>query len=191
MLINIRAKNFSVEPRLQEYAERKLNNLTRYLPNIDRVDLELAQERRKKEGERTTAQITVRLTRGPVMRVVDDSQPESYAAIDVAIEKIKTQIERFKGKRRKRGGERFAEMYPDLATAEVLPGEEVAEDEPVSIVRRKEVEMIPMSELEAIEQMEMLGHDFFVFFNIENKQVNVLYRRHAGDLGLIAPIIGR
>jgi putative sigma-54 modulation protein len=193
MQIQIHAKNITVNERLGDYAEKKLNRLDRYLPNIVRVDLELSEERRRQGGNRAVAQLTVRNTRGTILRAEDKTQTDPFAAVDVVIDKMYRQISRYKGKRQRRAGDRFEVMEPELAAAESLPDEASYADEemPVSIVRRKAIEIAPMNEEEAIEQMELLGHDFFVFYNANSKSVNVLYRRKEGDYGLIDPIIGR
>lgn len=192
MQITIHAKNTSISDRLQEYAEKKLGKLDRYLPNIARVDLEIGVERSRNGGDRSIAQLTVRHSRGTILRAEDKTQSEPYAAVDLVIDKMYRQISRFKGKRQRRA-ER-GEMEAEWAGAEPLPeeAEMAAEDEPtVGISRRKRMDIAPMSEEEAMDQMELLGHDFFVFYNTESKSLNVLYRRKEGDFGLIDPIFGR
>ena len=192
MQITIHAKNTSVSDRLQDYAEKKLGKLDRYLPNIAKVDLEIAAERNRQGGDRSIAQLTVRHSRGTILRAEDKTQSEPYAAVDMVIAKMYRQISRFKGKRERRGDR--AETEAEWAGAEPLPEEAelAAEDEgTVGISRRKRIDISPMSEEEAIEQMELLSHDFFVFYNTESKSINVLYRRKEGDYGLIDPIFGR
>ena len=80
-------------------------------------------------------------------------------------------------------------MEPELAAAEALPLEADDDDELTDILRRKEVKLIPMSEEEAIDQMELLAHDFFMFYNAQSGAVNVLYRREGGGFGLLQPRI--
>ena len=98
---------------------------------------------------------------------------------------LQERIRRYKGKRNQRWkqGLEPEELYPEA-------GEEYSEDQPV-IARRKQFALRPMDEWEAIEQMELLGHNsFFVFYNVQTEGVNVLYRRHDGTLGLIQPDLG-
>ena len=106
-----------------------------------------------------------------------------FAAIDATVEKMTRQIDRFKGKHwRKRAGEPEVEVVPVV--------EEIEEEVVPMIARRKTFNLEPMHEEEALEQLILLGHDeFFVFFNIENTRVNVLYRRRDGSYGLIDPVI--
>lgn len=107
-------------------------------------------------------------------------------------------IERFKGKRDRKGRERYIATVEELEYAEELPEEvtETAETAAVpspyehyeeQIVRRKAIAVLPMSEIEAVEQMELLGHDFFMFFNKDTSGVNVLYRRKSGGYGVLVP----
>ncbi|MCC7205911.1 MAG: ribosome-associated translation inhibitor RaiA [Anaerolineae bacterium] len=192
MQITIHAKNTSVSDRLQEYAEKKLGKLDRYLPNIARVDLEIGAERSRNGGDKAIAQLTVRHSRGTILRAEDKTQSEPYAAVDLVIDKMYRQISRYKGKRQHRADR--AEMEAEWAGAEPLPDEAelAAEDEQAATIsRRKRIDIAPMNEEEAIEQMELLGHDFFVFYNIESKSLNVLYRRKEGNYGLIDPVFGR
>lgn len=192
MQIQLHAKNMEISRKLREYAEKKLARLDRFLPNIMRIDLELTQEHFRQGGDRAIAQITVRHSRGTILRAEDRSQNDPFAAIDVALDKMLRQISRYKGKRRRRTGERFEALEPELAAAEeALPGELAESAEMSDIVRRKRIEIQPMSEEEAVDQMELLGHDFFVFFNATTGKVNVLYRRKEGNLGLIDPIYGK
>jgi putative sigma-54 modulation protein len=95
---------------------------------------------------------------------------------------MQRQVDRFKGKRwSKRAGGETAAAIP------VAPAEEEAAEEPPAISRVKRFAMTPMDEEEAIQQMELLGHDFYVFFNVNQGQINVLYRRRTGKYGLIQP----
>jgi putative sigma-54 modulation protein len=102
------------------------------------------------------------------------------------------QIERYKGKRKRRGGGRYAEADADLATVEPVPlteAEEEEEEGKTAIVRRKQISLVPMSEEEAIDQMELLGHSFFIFYNAESAKLGVLYRREDGNYGVLEPEI--
>lgn len=188
MRIQIHGKNLDIHQRLHEYAEKKLAKLERYLPNIDLIELELAEEHRRQGGDRAVAQLTMRHARGTILRAEDKSQGDMFAAVDMVLEKMNRQISRYKGKRRRRTGERFEALEPDLAAAESMPDVDEPDDMLVQIVRRKRIEIAPMSEEEAIDQMELLGHDFFVFYNPASSSINVLYRRKEGDYGLIDPI---
>jgi putative sigma-54 modulation protein len=188
MELKIHARNVDVTTRLQEHVEKKVSRLDRYLPNIQEVRVDLAIERRKQGLDQCIAQLTVRNTRGIILRSEEKRQPDIYAALDVALDKMYRQIERYKGKRKRRTGGRFAESELEITAVEPVPIELLEEEEEkVTIVRRKQVSLIPMSEDEAIDQMELLGHSFFIFYNAETARIGVLYRREDGNYGVLEP----
>jgi putative sigma-54 modulation protein len=187
MQIQIHSRNVRVDDNLQDYVEKRLSKLDKYLPGIAEVKLDLAQERQKKGGERAIAQLTVRDTKGTILRAEEKKQTEISAAVDMAIDKIYRQISRYKGKQRRRSGERFEDLEPEFATAEMPPVTHDEEEEETGILRRKRVDLFPMSEDEAVDQMELLGHDFFMFFNAGTGKVNVVYRRENGGFGVLEP----
>lgn len=191
MNLEIQTRNLKLSDRLQDYAEKKLNRLDRYLPKIAVVRLDLAQEHSKSRGDVPSAQLTVRSEHGTLLRAEVKDQDDVFAAIDVVVDKMYRQIERYKGKRRNRTGADFDTMEPELAAAEPSPIELPDDDEEQAlIIRRKQVELVPMSEQEAIDQLEMLGHTFFVFYNAETAAVNVVYKRQNSGYGLIQPAMG-
>ncbi len=187
MNVQLHAKNFELGERLRGYAEKKLARLDRYLPHITQVTLELSEEHRR-SGNQSIAQLTVRDRRGTILRAEERSQADAFAAIDAVVDKMYRQISRYKGKRRRRAGDKFEMLEPEFAAAEVPEGVTEEEEPTPQIVRRKRIEVLPMSEEEAIDQMELLGHDFFMFFNAETHTINVLYRRKEGNFGLLQPL---
>jgi len=169
--------------RLRDYVEKKVSKLDRYLDILEeaKVDLTYAQTARSAQ-DRQVAQITIR-GKGVLLRAEDRTE-DIYASVDQALDKISRQIERYKGRRwRGRGDGRTA---AEAAGVSMAVEEPVLVEERPGIERRKRHQLIPMDETEAIEQMELLGHeDFFIFLNVRSNQVNVLYRRHDDSLGLI------
>lgn len=186
MDITIHSHNIEVTPRLENYVEKKTARLDRYLPSLTEVVVDLSMENTRSAVERQVAQITVRDDRGTILRAEERSN-DIFAAIDTVIDKLYRQIKRYRGKqkRRWRGGGSQEETW----IGEPLPVEEDIdeEDETKAIVRYKRFPLQPMSTEEAIEQMELLGHDFFVFFSAEEEAINVLYRRRDGNYGLLQP----
>lgn len=186
--VEITTKNLELTDRLEEYVEKKAEKLDRYLDLIDsvKVDLTYAQTARSAE-DRQVAQMTVR-GKGVLLRAEERTE-DIFASVDLVLDKIYRQIERYKGRRwRGRGdGKTISE-----ATMPPAPVEDLNEaDELELIARRKRHLLIPMDEAEAIEQMSLLDHeDFFVFLNANTAQVNILYRRRNGTLGLIETEIG-
>jgi len=193
MELKIHARNVDVNSRLQDHVEKKVNKLDRYLPNIQEVRVDLAIERRKAGVDEFIAQLTVRNQRGVILRAEEKKQPDIYAALDVALDKMYRQIERYKGRRSRKGQSRFTAPASELELMEPVPTagdeEEEAVEAKMQIVRRKQVALVPMSEEEAIDQMELLGHSFFIFHNAETGQIGVLYRREDGNYGVLVPSI--
>jgi putative sigma-54 modulation protein len=175
MQLIIKAKNIEMTEWLREYVETKVGKLDRYLPSISEARVELSTEKVKSAQDSQVAQLTLR-SNGTILRA-EERSGDIFASIDAVLDKIHRQIARYKGKRRDRGRR---------ARDEPLPIEDL-EEEIHRIVRVKRFSMIPMTQDEAIEQMELLGHDFFVFFNSEFEGLNVLYRRRDGDYGLLQP----
>jgi putative sigma-54 modulation protein len=180
MELSIKGRNVEVTDRLQEYVEKKMGKLDRYLPSISEVWVELAVEGTKAAQDRQVCQVTVR-SNGTILRAEERSE-DMFMSIDTVLDKMYRQIARYKGKRKNRwrGANVPVEPLP-------LEFEEEAEEELSDIVRYKRFAMAPMAADEAVEQMELLGHDFFVFFNADEGQINVLYRRKDGDYGVIQP----
>ena len=182
--IDIVGRNMDVTDRIRDYVNKKITKLDRLMSDIDeaRVDLKYVASARN-ANDRQVAQVTVRGRRF-ILRS-EERADDIFTAFDAAVDKMQRNIERYKGKHwRGRGDGRSA--------AEVVESPlEEAEQEGVSIVRRKTFELAPMTEAEALEQMKLLEHDnFFIFFNIEKNAIQVLYRRRDGNYGLIEPKVG-
>ncbi len=180
MQVNITGKNLEVTDSLRQYIEKKIGRLDRYLPNINDARVELSVENTRAAEDRQVAQVTLR-TKQAMLRAEEHSA-DMFASIDAVRDKIQRQIEHSRGKR---WSKRAAPAEGVLVTAETA--EEEAVEEPSRITRVKRFAMVPMDEEEAVDQMELLGHDFYVFFNVNQNQINVVYRRRTGDFGLIQP----
>lgn len=188
--VDIYGRNMEVTERIHDYVTKKVSKLDRYLPGIEeaRVDLAYIKSARS-AADRQVAQITVR-GKGFILRS-EERADDIFAALDTALDKMQRRVERFKGKHyRGRGDGRSAAEVSGVPEQEPVYDEETGELLPV-IVRRKRFILTPMSELEALEQMSLLGHEnFFVFFNANSNSINVLYRRRDGNYGLIEPEVG-
>ncbi len=183
MEVSIRGRNIAVTDRLDEYVTRKASKLDRYLPTIEEAHMELSTEKTRSAQDRKVAQLTVR-NRGTILRAEERDQ-DIFAAIDAVIDKMQRQISRYKERVYQRG-ERAAGEKPNVVAVEAAS--EPEEPEALgSIVRTKRFAVSPMHPEEALEQLELLGHDFYVFFNAETESINVLYRRKDGDYGLLQP----
>jgi len=194
MNITIHSKNLTLSSRLQDYADNKVGKLERYLPNIVEARLDLRKEKQRGK-EQPIAQLTVRNDRGMVLRAEDKKQEDLFAAVDVVVDKMYKQISRYKGKTQsKKGHEKWIEAEPAWDTVEMVPITDADIDDydrevQREVLRRKIISLTPMSEQEAIDQMELLGHDFFVFYNGEEDTINVLYRREDNHFGILTPQI--
>jgi len=179
---DIYIKEVELTEELRDYIDKKADKLDKFLNNINekRIDLAFVKTAREPDNK-YVAQITLR-GRGFILRA-EERAMDIKAAIDQVLDKIERQIERYKGKHLKnRNGA--------LPTSELFEVEYEEEETPL-IVRRKKFTLHPMDELEAIEQMNLLGHeDFFIFYNIDTSSINVLYKRRNGTFGLIQPELG-
>lgn len=181
MKFNIRGNNLEVTPALREYAEKKLSRLERYFdtPLESAVNVRLAVQRDEHKVE-----VTIPLP-GVLVRA-EEASDDMYASLDLVVEKLERQIRKYKTKInrkfRQEGGPRSQWKDPDAHNGEA----EVEEDAP-EVVRIKRFSLKPMDVEEAILQMDMLGHNFFVFSNADTNRVNVVYRRRDGRYGLIEP----
>jgi putative sigma-54 modulation protein len=179
-----------VTDRLREYVDKKTRRLDRYLPGISELNVDLVDENTRSTVGRYVAQITLRDERGTILRA-EERTDDMFSSIDAVVDKLHRQINRYRGKRlsnrRETDEPEFAALPPDAAPLGDEDFMDMEADESYQIVRRKRFPLQPMSTEEAIEQMELLGHDFFVFFNHEEEAVNVIYRRHDGNYGLLLP----
>jgi putative sigma-54 modulation protein len=183
--VDVFAKNMEVTERITDYINKKISRLDRHLGNIEETRVDLVNNKSARNAsDRQVAQITIR-GKGYILRV-EERADDIFTAIDAALDKMNRQIERLKGKRnRGRGdGTPASEVAPELVEVEET------RQEPV-IARRKQFTLVPMDELEALDQMILLGHEnFFIFYNVNSNAINILYRRRDGTYGLIEPKIG-
>jgi putative sigma-54 modulation protein len=188
MQMILKGKNIEITDWLHEYVEKKVDKLDRYMPEIQEVRVELSVEKTRSSQDRQVAQITVR-SNGLILRA-EERTDDMFSAIDAVVDKMHRQIVRYKGKRIDRWqGQRVSRSEAEVPPLEEEILEELAEEQEMDrrIVRVKRFAVSPMEEDEAIEQMELLGHDFFVFFNPNSGKLSVLYRRKDGNYGLLEP----
>jgi len=179
-----------ISDRQRTHIEQKLGKLERYLDQINSATIEIATEQRHDEGEVQRLQVTLVGEHGIILRA-DQRAADLYAATDLVQNVLQRQIKRYKekhwrqGRLRHRGGE-FIASEPTDVTAEP----EEADAEPQldrQVLRVKNFELLPMYSDEAIEQMELLDHSFFVYRDADTSQISIVYRRHDGNYGLIMP----
>jgi putative sigma-54 modulation protein len=180
MELIIKGKNLEVDASAQEYIEGKLGKLERHFPDIGEVKVELTREMTKSEDNRYVAQVTIN-SHGTLLRV-EERASTINTSIDKVLDVLTRQIERFKDKlyRSKR---RISPLRKELVNEPII--EEVEEESRIVKVKRFPVK--PMTPEEAVDQMELLSHDFFIFFNPEINKFSVIYKRGDGYYGLIEP----
>ena len=189
MSITVTGRKMPVTDALRQYAEEKIGNSMKVM-DINPLDAEvvLYVEKNPANPRPATCEVTLR-TKGHIVRV-EECEEDMYAAIDVAAAKVLRQLRKYKTKvvdRKVRATEKVTDVLRDVpATATDLDQlmEELSDDE---VVRVKEIEFMPLTEEEALVQIDLLGHDFFVYTDRDTNLVNVLYRRNDGGYGLLRP----
>ncbi len=182
MKITIKSQNAKMTEPLETYIQKKTPKLERHLPQISEARLELRSEATRSAADSKILQMTLRLQNGKLLRV-EERGSDFYVIFDRVLDKMQRRIDRYKGKYWERKKPR-TKVQPPIETTEMIEEEE---GEELPILRVKHFPMIPMDEREAIEQMELLGHDFFVFYNFNTENINVLYRRRGEGYGLLQP----
>ncbi len=179
MQITIRGKNLEVTDALKDYVEKKLSRLDKYFYRPLAAQVSLGVERGRHIVE-VTIPIDNFILRG------EEASGDMYASIDTVLDKIERQIHKYKtriNRKARRNGGNHRDIVVETAGEE---GEEPEEEEE-AVVRVKRIPLKPMEVEEAILQMNLLGHDFYVFTNAKTEQMNVVYRRKEGGYGLIQP----
>ena len=184
----IRGKNLGISEETRSYIVKKLDRLSRHISNIGQANVELTRESTRSQQDSIVAQVTLNCN-GIILRG-EERASTINAAIDAVAEVLDRRVDRLKSKlyrseQAKKSVRTSAIRTPDAPTAL----EEGEEDSLVAlgVVRAKRFPLKPMPLEEAIDQMELLGHDFFFFFNSANSEYNVLYRRVNGGYGLLEP----
>jgi ribosomal subunit interface protein len=192
MEIVVRGRNVVIPDHYRQHVAEKLGKLERYDHKIIRTDVELQHEKNPRQnGSCQHVEITCR-TRGPVVRS-EACAEDFYKALDLAADRLERRFRQAADRRRIHHGRRtprsVAEVTASLpagAVVSAVPNEpDDADEGPGRIVRQKEHAAIPMSVDQALFEMELVGHDFYLFSDADSGRPSVVYRRHAYDYGLI------
>ncbi|MBO9607986.1 MAG: ribosome-associated translation inhibitor RaiA [Paenibacillaceae bacterium] len=180
MKFNIRGENIQVTEALKEYVEKKLSRLERYFetPPVSDVSVTLGVVR-----EMQNVEVTIPLT-GFMLRA-EERAADMYASIDLVVDKLERQIRKHKTKANRKI--RQESGFKNVFKIEGIPSHLHEDEDEFELVRTKRFTLKPMDIDEAILQMNMVGHSFFVFANSDTEKVNVVYKRHDGKYGLIEP----
>ena len=183
MGLQIAGTNMELTPAVQRYVERKLGKLSRHLPGIIESKVEISEEKTKFPQQHYLVRATVTSGVGGAVFHGEERGEDLFKAIDRVAAIMVRQLDHHKGK-----------LYEKGRGSSLARGEFSEAAEPVEPVRRvvktKRFNVKPMSVDEAIAQMELLGHSFFLFFDADAGEVRLLYRRNDGNYGLIEPEIG-
>ena len=173
---SIRGENLEVTEAIRDYVVSKLEKIEKYFQpeqELDaRVNLKVYREK--------TAKVEVTIPLGSITLRAEDISQDMYGSIDLVTDKIERQIRKNKTKieRKNRNKKSTSQLFTDAVVEEV-------ETAPAKVVRSKQIDLKPMDLEEALLQMDLLGHDFFIYTDVEDNTTNVLYRREDGDVGLL------
>ena len=174
MKYNIRGNKLEVTDAIDDYIRSKLSKVEKYLDDNDVVEAKVLISAKGKDQK-----VEVTIWSGKYNIRAEVTNEDLYSAIDLVVDKLERQFKKYKGKISTKRVAKEQPMVPDMEI------EDYFEDEEQTIVRRKEVFLKPIDEDEAITQMELLGHTFFVFKNVDTNKINVVYKRNDGDYGII------
>jgi putative sigma-54 modulation protein len=178
MEILIQAKKSAADPQMKAYAQGKLEKLTRHFDHILQARMELGTEKKKSLETMKVAELTVHVTgrTGNILKAVQSAE-HMNEAVDLVVDKMDRQIRQHKEKLKDHRRAKPAAIAKAAGAATAV--------RPNGVARIKRFKMRPMSEDQAREQMAELGHAFFLFLNEDSQELNLLYRRHDGSLGML------
>lgn len=181
MQVTISSRKAVVSPRLEEVTREKIGRLDRYVDGFDRAEVHFAEEKNPRLADRRQICEVTLLGNGERVRC-KAAAADSFTALDVAVSKLEQQLHKLKTKlvRRHHGGVKAGRNGREQATA-LIDEDDIS----TRIVKTKRFVMTPMSPVEAAAQMELLGHTFFYFSNVDTGRPAVVYRRDDGAVGLI------
>ena len=181
MKLTISGKQMELTQGIKDNIESKLSKLDKYIsPDTDvKVTVSAKKGRHKIE-------VTIAPKNGHVIRA-EESQENLYPAIDLVVNKLKIQLKKYKGKMQRRHQDNQSIRFDSPEINDAILEEELEdfEEVPFEIKRRKKINVKPMSEEEAVLQMELVGHDFYIFKNDETDEIALVYKRKNGGYGII------
>ncbi|WP_281397288.1 ribosome hibernation-promoting factor, HPF/YfiA family [Heyndrickxia vini] len=178
MNYNIRGENIEVTPAIRDYTEKKVSKLERYFTEVPEanvhVNLKVYQDK--------TAKVEITIPLPQLVLRAEEINNDMYAAIDLIVDKLERQIRKHKTKVNRKLREKGNAMEFFATSGSQVEPEDESE---LEVVRTKQFDLKPMDSEEAVLQMNMLGHNFFVFTDAESNNTNIVYRRKDGKYGLI------
>jgi putative sigma-54 modulation protein len=187
MKLVIHGKNIEITDAIREYVHQKIEKAVSHFQNItNQVDVHLSVARNPRISTKQAAEVTI-YANGSVIRA-EESSESLYASIDLVADKIARQLRKYKEKRQDHKTQPISTneiVAPETVAADLI-GDRIAEL-PEEVVRTKYFSMPPMTLAEAQEQLQLVGHDFYMFHNAETGEINVIYERNHGGYGVIQP----
>ena len=184
MNLTVKGRNLVLTEAISSYTQEKIGRLGKYLAEGIRCEVEMWAEKNPSIADNQVVEVTI-FTRGPVIRAREAS-PDIYASIDLVFEKLERQVKKYRGKLNAHQGTSMGEAFTAEGFRIPEGGQPAEEEAPVPlIVKTKQFMVKPMTPEEAALQLELVGHDFFVFTNAESQETAVVYRRRDGNYGLI------
>ncbi len=187
MKLVIHGRNIEITDAIREYVHQKIEKAANHYQNLTtEIDVHLSVARNPRITTNQTAEVTL-FVNGSVIRA-EESSENLYASIDLVADKIARQLRKYKEKRQSKPATR--PTADPSETPQPLVGDltaDLAPELPEDVVRCKYFAMPPMTIREALEQLDLVDHDFYVFHNVETGQINVIYERNHGGYGVIQP----
>jgi putative sigma-54 modulation protein len=190
MKLLIQGNNIAVTESIHNYVEQKLEKAVKHFQNItSKVDVHLSVARNSRIERKHKAEVTV-FANGTVIRAQEGSE-SLYASIDMVADKIARQLRKYKEKQLAKNAQAHIRPEELVESEELVEVNELNSDRlpelPATVVRSKYFAMPPMTTEEALEQLQLIDHDFYMFHNSESNEINVIYSRNHGGYGLIQP----
>jgi putative sigma-54 modulation protein len=190
MKLLIQGNNIAVTESIHDYVEQKLEKAVKHFQNItSKVDVHLSVARNSRIERKHKAEVTV-FANGTVIRAQEGSD-NLYASIDMVADKIARQLRRYKEKHLAKNAHALVRAEEEVDSEELVEVNELNSDRlpelPATVVRSKYFAMPPMTTEEALTQLQLIDHDFYMFLNSESNEINVIYSRNHGGYGVIQP----
>ncbi|MBD6616018.1 ribosome-associated translation inhibitor RaiA [Komarekiella sp. 'clone 1'] len=187
MKLVIHGKNIEITDAIREYVHQKIEKAVNHFQNItNEVDVHLSVARNPRINPRQAAEVTI-YANGSVIRA-EESSENLYASIDLVADKIARQLRKYKERRQDQ--KIHAQPTNEAVVAESIVTDLIGDrtpELPNEVVRTKYFSMPPMTVAQALEQLQLVGHDFYMFHNSETGEINVIYERNHGGYGVIQP----
>lgn len=175
---NVRGENIEVTQAIREYVEKKISKLERYFTNVPEstahVNLKVYNDK--------TAKVEVTIPLPYLVLRAEETSPDLYASIDLVVDKLERQIRKYKTKINRKSRETALEVPTPIFESAAA---DTTTEPDLEIVRTKRLSLKPMDSEEAVLQMNMLGHNFFIFEDAETNGTSIVYKRKDGKYGLI------